>query len=659
MALAAGAATLAGVATLGLHRPLLLAVAPVAGIGLVFAARRPLLALVVMVVVEITNMGGVLSPSGDIPIFKASILLGVLAVSLALRDREARKRLNGWTRISIGILAVFFATQMVATVGSSDVAQSIAGIRDIALDCLFMVLVLVLVQLTARLWTVAAAFVIPFAVLSALSAINQFVFGGTMSFGGFSTVTAATGELATTPRYGGPLPDSNFWGRSLVMGLPLAAALLTRALRGRRRLIAMGWALAILAQLVGIYLTQSRGTFLCAGAAIAVWFIASERSVRRGGLAVLPLAVMAFLVPGVGNRLIAVLDDVTGADQSASVDPSVLGRLAAQQQAWMMFQERPYFGFGPATFPGQVIEFAGRVPTAVRDPAGAPHNIYLEFLALSGVTGLLGLALVILGFLTLATLRIVAEPRSPERVLAAAVCAAIIGWSLSSIFLHSAYFRTFTVLLALAVGVAPAWPVPGEVVRTFLRRVAVWSAAAIIGLSASGLCLAATSTPVVHATQRMTLSPVGPLDGWYAYALDIRSRSELLPTFALLFHNKGSPVDVEPDVARGLLTFTVAADTADKARDEIQLAVAHAETVLNESIGYNQYALTTVGSMRASSAQEHSHLASIGSGLVGVGAALVAGLVLSRRARGHHPKHLPAPRRRSSYRREPQTIDGS
>ena len=49
--LASGAATLGGVAVLGSHSPLLFLVVPIAGAGFAYAARRPLLTVVLMVVV--------------------------------------------------------------------------------------------------------------------------------------------------------------------------------------------------------------------------------------------------------------------------------------------------------------------------------------------------------------------------------------------------------------------------------------------------------------------------------------------------------------------------------------------------------------------------------------------------------------------------------
>lgn len=629
LVLAAGVGVLGALVILGSDKPLLLVLAPIGMIGMTLAARRPLVALVLMVVIEATNLSGVMAARGGIPVFQASVALGVLAVWFALRDPQARARLNAWTAICAGLLAFYLATQAVATVGSTDVFVSLDTMRRSALDCLFVMLVLVLIQLTARPWMAAGAIVIPLAVLSVLTVIDQVAFAGTASFGGFSTVTTASGEAITTLRFGGPLPDSNFWGRHLIMGLPLAAALLTRALRSRSRWAIAGWALAIMAQLAGVYLTQSRGTFVAAAIAIGVWFLASGRSVRRWGLVSLPVAALMLLIPGIGNRLVTAFEDVTRAQRGGHIDPSVLGRLAAQQEAGMMWEERPAFGFGPGTFSEQVINFAGRVPTAVREPTDAPHNLYAELLAETGLMGLLGWVVLVGGFLTVLVLRVVAHPRARDRVLTAAACAAIIAWSASSIALHLAYFRTFGLVLALAGGLAPAWPVAAATMRGFLRDVAVWLAAGLVGLAAFWVYLSANSSSVVTASQRMTVLPVGPTDGWYSYALDIRSRIELLTTFAILMQDQRSSTTVDADPVRGLLTITATADTATQARDDVQIAAARAATSLSTAIGFEQYTLVPVAGMQVGPAQKRAPVTVFVAGGVGAVAAVVAGILLS------------------------------
>lgn len=628
--LAAGVATLGAIVVMGAKSPMLLMAAPIGGAGLMYAARRPLLALCSMVVIEVTNVSGVLSPHGGIPFFQVSMLLGVLAIAFAIRDPEVRSRINAWTGICAALLGVYLATQAVATIGSVDRAVSIDGMRRFFLDCLFVMVLMMLVQVTGRPWTVAASMVIPLAFLSLLTVINEFVFGGTVSFGGFSTVTTASGEMVTTLRYGGPLPDSNFWGRHLVMGLPLAAALLTRALRAKSRMEITVWAVSVMMLLAGVYLTQSRGTFLAAGASIAVWFVASDRSVRRKGLLYFPLVLLVFAVPGVGNRLILAFQDVMTADENSNVDPSVLGRLSAQQQAWMMYAERPAFGFGPSTFPDLVISYAGRVETAVLKPALAPHNLYAEFAATSGINGLLGWAVVIFGFLGVAALGIAVHPQSRDRIFAAAVLGAIVAWSAASIGLHLAYFRTFGVVLALVAAVAPEWPVRAQAFRRVFRSVWQWGVAAVAGAVAAGAAMAATSVPAYTATQQMTLTPVGSYDGWYAYGLDIRSRAQLLPTFSLMMADPSKANDITADPVRGVLIFTATADSPETARDQIQFAIAYADMTMHTAIGYQQYSLQPVAGMTIEPVNDRPKLATLGAGGIGVFVAIIAGVIFPR-----------------------------
>ena len=293
-----------------------------------------------------------------------------------------------------------------------------------------------------------------------------------------------------------------------------------------------------------------------------------------------------------------------------------------------MWQERPVLGYGPGSFPGQVIEFAGRVPVAVREPTNAPHNIYIELAAESGTLGVLSWLVVVGGFLAVLGLGITAAPRSRDRVLRAAVFGAIVGWSVASLALHMAYFRTFGLMLALAGGLAPAWPLSRDVVRRFLGGVSACGLAGVIGAGVFAACWSAGSSRSVTATESATLKPVGAIDGWYAYALDVRSRVELLPTVAILVREDDSPVDVTADPVRGLINFTAFAPTEAEARNEVRAALATAETKLGSAIGYNDYLLQTVGSIRIGTKSEHSAPAVLLAVIGGTGAAFVSGLLI-------------------------------
>ncbi|MUM31053.1 O-antigen ligase family protein [Mycolicibacterium sp. CBMA 361] len=223
--------------------------------------------------------------------------------------------------------------------------------------------------------------------------------------------------------------------------------------------------------LAGVYLTQSRGTFLAAAIAVGVWFIVFGQPWR---LALVPPVVLAAsLAPGIGNRMVAVFNDVFASGQRHDVDLSVLAREASQEMAWSMFRERPIFGFGPGSFTSLVPYFTDRIPTAVHEALVAPHNLYAQLLAESGVTGLITWLVLVGGAITIAALRISSNPESVDRALAAATITAIVAWSVASIFLHLAYFRSFAIVLALAFSLGPPVRVPLPVVKKMART--AWS----------------------------------------------------------------------------------------------------------------------------------------------------------------------------------------
>jgi hypothetical protein len=156
--------------------------------------------------------------------------------------------------------------------------------------------------------------------------------------------------------------------------------------------------------------------------------------------------------------------------------------------------------------------------------------------------------------------------------------------------------------------------------------------AGLLGFVAFWIFLSANSSAAVTARQPMTLVLVAPANDSDAYALDVRSRIEFLPTFATMLEEPSSPVDVIADPVRGILIFTSTTDNVERARDDIQLAVAQAETKLHAAIGYDQYAFETVGSMRVAASQRRSPSDLIIAFGVGVGTALVAGAGLLRAA---------------------------
>lgn len=594
--------------------------------------------LVFMVVAEVANLSEVATTYTSAPIFKGSVLLGSITLAFALRDPAARARLNRWTVVGVGLIAVYMAGQLIAMTGSVDESLSADTVWRSVVDLAFLLVILMLTQVSGRPWTVAAAIVVTLAVLSLLTVVSL-IFGGQQFFG-FAKISAAEGELITTRRYGGPYGDSNFWGRLLVLGLPMAWALAYRSRRTGRVLHVAAWLAAGVAMMAGAYLTQSRGTMLAAAVAVVVWFIASGRPVR---LAIIPPAMLiSLVVPGIGDRLFALFDDVFRDQKSYSVDPSVLGREASQEVAWAMFQQRPTFGFGPGTFVDLVPYYTGRVATVVNEGLVAPHNLYAQLLAESGWIGLLTWMVMLGGVLAIVVARLAVDPKSTDHALAAATLTAIVTWSVASIFLHLAYFRSLAIVLALACALGPSARVPSAVTARLVRTTATWALILVVGAAAGAASLTLSKTAAVQASQRVTLSPVGPRDGWAAYAMNIRTREGFLPTFVEVMRSSEAPANTTADPIRGIATFSVVAPDAAQASRDLANSMAVARTRVADIIGPLQYtveSVTAVDVEDVSIRSKYAPLYAAGWAVVAMLTARVALIVWSRQRKKKSAPH--------------------
>ncbi|MDT0353508.1 O-antigen ligase family protein [Pseudonocardia charpentierae] len=586
----------------------------VATVVIAVALACPVVALAVVVVIEASNASGVYAQLTPLPLFYLGLGLGTTSLVLALRDPECRRRLTaGRVAAALLLYVVYLASLVPAYLTTQDPVASGATISPLAGQSWYFVMVLLLALVSARPWTIARSIVVPLAGLCLLGLVNQALFGGAATFGGFANVGVEPVAQATTPRHSGPLPDSNFWGRHLVIGLPLAAALVVHALKGARRRSAVGWSAAGALILMGIYLTQSRGTFLAALAAVVVLALACGLRARWIGMIFATLSLSVF-VPGVGDRLISVVRDV-GSNALYAADPSIIGRTAAQEAAWAMFRDNPFFGVGPQAYASLISHYGGQVGTPALIPPSASHNLYAGIAAEYGAVGLLGWAVTIGGFLALAVMsviRLAAAPAGPatdpDRILAAAALAALVAWSVASIFLHMAYFRVFLLVPVLIAAVdlraaelAAAFdPTAARTVRRIAGRVR--SAVVLAGVAATalviGFSVAFLAVPLERfsAHSSYTLTPRAATGASFSYATDIRTRTAFYTTYAGIVQGSILAPDVVAvaDPVRGVIDLTAVGDAADTVAAELRAAQAQAQESLAAPAADSGYALREI-----------------------------------------------------------------
>ncbi|MFN8174367.1 MAG: O-antigen ligase family protein [Solirubrobacteraceae bacterium] len=233
-------------------------------------------------------------------------------------------------------------------------------------------------------------------------------------------------------RAAGPFGESNFFALSLAALLPLAIYNISRP--RWRRWLGIGAAVTILA---GILAAGSRGGFLTAGFAVAVFGLAAgRREVRIGALAV--IAVAFLLLP------------VFGAQVTSSTSRSVSGRATENQIAIAQFGDHPIAGVGPDQYPVLYRDYARKIGNDPRSER-EPHSLPLEIAAEQGLIGLLGWIGAIAIVVRFAWARGVWDTMLGRAMLVA--CAT---WMFGSIFLHAGLLRLLFMLVGAVLALAGA-----------------------------------------------------------------------------------------------------------------------------------------------------------------------------------------------------------
>lgn len=535
-----------------------------AGLALLAALVHPRWALLALVVVEVSNASSIVGGVAGVSLGMAALLFATASLGLGVLTGKLRPRYS-----PVMLLAgVFVVAQLPSLMAAADTGNSWGVLLALIKDLYFLVLVTALALAIADAWVIARIVTAVITALAGLTLVNEFALGSTSAFGGFSTISEATGVGAATERHAGPLPDSNFWGRLLVLAVPLAMSLAVVAWRRSSRAAALGWAGSLLVLLGGVYLTGSRGTLLSVTFLVICWLALAEPMTRRL-LVFLPIvALLVLILPGVGSRL-ASLGQLTGGGGQA--DYSLAGRAAAQQIYLAMFRDNPGLGVGLGSL---AVEWPTYTPHTETAPTRrlAPHNLYLQLGAESGLVGLAGWLVFFVGVLVLAARVWTAYPVTPlgrappERLLAVGAAAALLGWGVASLFLHLAYWPHMLVVAAIVAVLydqtrARQSDALRVTVQSWLAAVLRPAAVARVLLTvvAAGLVLSVALTTEsvarVTVTVRGAVGQVGQGDVEGAYTRDVLSRLIVLPTYAAVMDEAASRVTQS---ARGSDDYRVA-----------------------------------------------------------------------------------------------------
>lgn len=417
-------------------------------------------ALILLILFVYLNLSEVLVRFHDLPSL-LQILFLPLAVGAVL-DGSGRRFLRVGLHPLTWLLTGYVILLGLSTTWAWDATVARAETLEAAKGLLLFVLVAVLGSSRDRLHFAAIALVGGGVFLASLSLFQ--VVGGdySSSLGGLARIKQAQIYADVfEPRIAGPLGDPNYYAQILLLGVPLALVLAWRS-RGWGRGVALGATAMLMA---AILFTYSRGAAVALLVVLAMT-LALRGVSRRGllaGAAVLLLA-LSLAPQAFQERLSTLAQLLPGAsDEMTDPDSSFAKRRLVTQAAWAMYLDHPVVGVGAGNYPVRFEPYGtqiGSVAPFYDDPGEAqyPHNLYLEVAAETGSVGLLlfaALLLVAFGSLARAWARLSRRDEPLLRDLAAALAIALVGYALTSLFLHGHFLRYLWLLLALAT----AWDV--------------------------------------------------------------------------------------------------------------------------------------------------------------------------------------------------------
>jgi len=276
------------------------------------------------------------------------------------------------------------------------------------------------------------------------------------------------GSLVIITGPGGMLADNNDFALALVMGIPLVLHL---GLAEKRTLLRRSMLACVPLMVLAIVATHSRGAFVSLAAMTLVLAWRSRNRVASFSMIGLVVLLGVIAAPS------AYMERISSITQYEE-DGSAKGRLAAWAVAGNMIVDKPLFGVGFDKFQRNYREYDDNVTTA-DDGAVAPlgtrvaHNSYLQVWAECGTLAFaMYISLLVLSFLELRRVRRMAEMRyHTSWIISYAVMfeAALVAFTVGSMFLNRAHFDLYYHFVAIVAGFCRRPPCHGSTARAHAR----------------------------------------------------------------------------------------------------------------------------------------------------------------------------------------------
>lgn len=414
---------------------------------------KPSLGADVLIVAVLTNISRTFTDRGLPSVIKP--LVAIVAIAILVRYINAARLPGGRTRtwgIEVYLILYFMATAFSYMV-AYDKSRAIEAILDLGKDIVIIYCIMFTLRRTET-WKQSAWVIIITTTMLCLFGAYQVVTGNyQQTFLGLARVVEDVGSYSTTYRIAGPINEPNIWGQVVVSVVPLVIFRIIHSNRLRTKLFSIGILVVLLFEILNSY---SRGAYLAL--AIILFLVLLGQRLHPlawfGGV-----AAIVFVIPFLPSSYLERFQTLTllspTNDNGIYQESSFRGRSSEMLTGLNMFIKNPLLGVGAGNYPNNYQEYTEELGLELRSGERDPHSLYVQILAETGIVGgitFLGFSILLLANLSRARRSVSYIPSYQDWVpWISAIQLSVIGYFITSIFLHGSYLRFFWIFVALAL----------------------------------------------------------------------------------------------------------------------------------------------------------------------------------------------------------------
>lgn len=442
----------AGASIILVGQPLYVLVGLAGLLGFVVTLASVEFGLLFLVFITYTRFSDIVVHHYNAPSLAKSFIV-LLIVAILIRWAVANDRPRGLLLPTVMVFAyglVGFASLLYAP----DSEAVIYSLSNYVKDAMIALVIVALLKKPHQFRQVIYTLLFTGIFISSFS-VHQFLTGNFLSeYGGFAeaelmNIVGETNDF----RLSGPVGDPNFFAQVMVVLVLIGVERFMHDKNLFAKILAAGC--AILSGITVVF-TYSRGATLALALSLILFFLIYKlKPVQLIAVIALGLAVLLFAPSSYFDRVFSIRDILPspGGRVDLTSDRAIQGRASESLTAWSMFTQHPFTGIGLSNYTTLYQQYAKSLGLAPSARPRAPHNLYLEVAAETGVFGLLAFLLMIgLAFRSIMIAR-KGFMDAGMQDYAHMVTGFGLGFSsymLSALFAHAAYPRYFYLLLGIA-----------------------------------------------------------------------------------------------------------------------------------------------------------------------------------------------------------------